>query len=506
MSNEEKINKYWQYARKELKSFKKYYSKLDKNTQDKIQDIFNSVDINYYQLFNNITTQLKNRLDRKIEESKEKGTYKGYLKYKIETLYKKNINYKSYIEIMLFITLYEEKKNVDEYVNILFSNVATNYYNKGRNDLKKKSKSIIPKVVFSSMLATEINGLIFNDYLEGLYVSKEQQLTKQYINVLQTNKKPNIDSKVFQNTISKLNNQLLSINDDKYSGGLDEYVCSYSNLAYLEAGGTNNHRVIFISDHCENTTKMCEEMDGLIFNTKDRNVFKRWYGDTQKDLIYMEIDVMGLVTGVNLPPISNHFHWCHSILEYLQEEQLSAGANNLESYNKIADENVEYIEHIDICDRKVIDKKLEEYQKEISNKDIEYGYIIDKDGYVFKIRGDNRHFDIPKWLNIENSIGIHNHPNNETNYSFSVLDLNLLLKGKMKEFYGFDNKYYYSIKRTLKTQFDDTNSLKQKWNKYNYEVWDLSDKGKIDVDKESYHYIVKKISKDYNITYERRNV
>lgn len=447
MTNEEKVNNYWEYSRNKLKSFKKYYSKLDKQTQDKIQDIFNSVDIEYNQLSNNISNTLKNKLDRKIEEWKEKDLYKGYFKYKLDALYKKNISHRNYIEIMLFGTLYEEKKNVDEYVNILFKNVSTKYYNKGREDLKMKTKSMIPQVIFLAILDKEINNLNWNDYLEGLYITKEQQLTRQYTNSLQTNKKPNIEDKAFQNAISKLNNQLLSINNNKYSGGLDEYVSAYSNISYLEAGGTNNHKVVFISDHCDNTTKMCEEMDGLIFNTKDRNVFKRWYGDTQKDLVFMNIDVMGLVMGINQPPITNHFHWCHSMLEYINDDDDKTKL----SLNKDKENTTiikEYIENIKTSQIKL---KIEEYKKDIVGKDIEYAYVILPNGDVYKYTGTEKSVNID---NMNGAIVLHNHPIDYDIYrSFGEDDYMALKNDNIKELLLTNPDYDYSIIK-LK-DFDD---------------------------------------------------
>ncbi len=57
-------------------------------------------------------------------------------------------------------------------------------------------------------------------------------------------------------------------------------------------------------------------MDGMVFNTEKRNVFTRPYGDTKKDLALQEMDIMGLVIGINMPPITKHSHWCHSCLSY----------------------------------------------------------------------------------------------------------------------------------------------------------------------------------------------
>ncbi len=54
----------------------------------------------------------------------------------------------------------------------------------------------------------------------------------------------------------------------------------------------------------------------MIFHPKGRNILKRPFGRTKQDLTLQTIDIMGLVVGINQPPINNHFHWWHSTLTY----------------------------------------------------------------------------------------------------------------------------------------------------------------------------------------------
>ncbi len=276
--------------------------------------------------------------------------------------------------------------------------------------------------------------------------------------------------------------KLLSINNSKYSGGLDEYTSAISNLSYLEASGTDNHKVIFISDHCENTTKMCDEMDGLIFNTKDRNGFKRWYGDNQKDLVFMDIDVMGLVVGINQPPITNHFHWCHSMLEYINTDDYLGVNDTIDIPVK---SKKEYIETISLKD---VDKKILDYENEIRNKDVEYMYVIQNDGKVFKFIGTQGNVK-PHDVNLENSIITHNHPKNETQFSFSGLDRELFYKNKVSRLRGTDYKYTYELNRD--NDFKERMLTLEELEKYD----DMAEK--------NFHLDNIKYSYEYNYGYKR---
>ena len=77
-----------------------------------------------------------------------------------------------------------------------------------------------------------------------------------------------------------------------------------------------NAECLFISDLCDHVTQMCSNMDGYKFKVNGWNSFDRWYGETAKDLRIERVKVKGLVLGINLPPITHHFHYCHSTIVY----------------------------------------------------------------------------------------------------------------------------------------------------------------------------------------------
>lgn len=323
MNNEDLISKRWNYTRKELKNFEKWYKKQNKVTQDKIQDIFKSYDITYDMLYKNISKNDKDRLNRKIDEWKENNLFNGYFKFHVEELMKGNITYKDLIEILLYGVFIEERNNIDSQINNLFNNVALDCYNQGRLELNKKRKSILPEIILSSFALVLVDGYTWQNYIDALTLTNMQELMKQYTIDLQQGKDVNAYDNNIEQLLVKQRNRLISTKDGKYSGGLDKYVTALGNQALIEASGDSNQKVKFVSDLCENVTDMCSYMDGMVFNTKDRNIFKRPIGKTKKDLIIQDIDIMGLVVGINQPPITEHFHWCHSTLTYQTDKSAS---------------------------------------------------------------------------------------------------------------------------------------------------------------------------------------
>lgn len=453
------VDERWKTTRNQLNEFLKEYQDINKLTQDKLQDLFNSLNITYDDLNKVISKVEKERLKRKVKEWENLGVFTGYFKYRVNELMKGNIFYKDLIEILLYGLLIEEKQALSNNISTVFQLVILDCFNIGRKDLGKKKVNSLSKEIDKTIFNTLIGGITWFDYVDSLVLTNMQEIQKRYLIELQQNKESNIYDDVWQKTLEIQRNRLISINDDKYSGGLDEYATAYGNLAYLESGGIENQQVKFISDKCDNVTDMCSYMDGMIFNTKTRNIFKRPMGKTKKDLLIQEVDIIGLVTGINLPPISEHFHWCHSILTYNLE------INNIWEYsiidrNKFNSAKGTYVEHIDM---KRVNEKLIEYEHKIKNEEIEHMYVILPNGNVFKFVGakDNVKAD---GIDLYGAIVTHNHTSKHNIHTLSNLDKMDFKNNEISRYRGIDSKYTFEINRdikfredmpTLDTQYED---------------------------------------------------
>ena len=110
-------------------------------------------------------------------------------------------------------------------------------------------------------------------------------------------------------------NRMLKAKDGKYSGTIPDTARASGNKAYIEAS-EKDQLVRFVAEMDDRTTKMCRSLDGQIFHTRKWNVFER-YSEFYQSL--HKFSCKGMQIGLNLPPLTDHFHWCRSTVTYQVE-------------------------------------------------------------------------------------------------------------------------------------------------------------------------------------------
>ena len=188
---------------------------------------------------------------------------------------------------------------------------------------EKKKPSILTMALFLALLDQPLyNGYTFEQNIEVAIRYNAQQIYKQCLINIAQNKENNVDNIEFQNIIKRQQSTKLNINGEKMSGNMDLIMIGLNNKCIVEGIKTidKNAKVQFISDRCDNVTPMCMNMDRMIFNVNDYNDFTRYIGTSLKDVRQEKLHIFGLVQGINMPPINNFFHWCHSYLIYVREE------------------------------------------------------------------------------------------------------------------------------------------------------------------------------------------
>ena len=318
MTNEQILNKRWQEIDKYLLKYLKSYRKVNRETKDRIQEIFDSIDFSYKDINKPIPKVKKNRLKKYIKELQKKGLLTNYFGYKARlVLSKKNITYAEWLEIMIQGAYMEENKELEESNNTLYYSVCENSYNQGLEEIPQEEyRSYKPFnfPIYYAILNIPILTITAGEYIRIIELENAQELYKKTLANIQLGKELNVDSNFYQELFKKQNNRVISINDDKLSGGIVNVVENLSNSAYLQAGIENEvQRCRFIAEMDKKTTKMCDTLNNQIFNLKGMNVYQR-YSDIDKRIVTYH--TMGLVRGENLPPIDNHFHWCRSTITY----------------------------------------------------------------------------------------------------------------------------------------------------------------------------------------------
>lgn len=403
MDNKTILNNRWNYTDLKLKDYLRIYKKTNLKTQDNIQDIFNGIDFNYMDLNKPISNNQRKKLSRVVDEWKQLELLKGYFEYKvIEILNKRYISNQEMLSILLWGAFVKERNQLDEYEEVLFTEIGQDLYKQGIDEIKptkKKKWSLTWEYIWSMLCLPNVKGSSWITYIEALALTNAQEIERQTIIQLQQNKKPNIEDDVFKNILKKQQNRYISINDDKISGALDSQVVEIANKSLLKAGedvGQKKLRVRFIAEIDDRTTKMCDGMNGMLFYVNDWNRFYRYSDDDKRDVLYT---IKGLEVGANLPPINNHFHYCRSTITYLTEmkyNELIAEYNqlkriipsevpeSLEEYAKLRYNNSNYYEEI----------KLKEEIGKHYRKDLEIGEkkkILSFNSYYEKVN-DTREY------------------------------------------------------------------------------------------------------------------
>lgn len=382
MDNKTILNNRWNYTDLKLKDYLRIYKKTNLKTQDNIQNIFNGIDFNYMDLNKPISNNQRKKLSRVVDEWKQLELLKGYFEYKvIEILNKRYITNQEMLSILLWGAFVKERSQLDEYEEVLFTEIGQDLYKQGIDEIKptkKKKWSLTWEYIWSMLCLPNVKGSSWITYIEALALTNAQEIERQTIIQLQQNKKPNIEDDVFKNILKKQQNRYISINDDKISGALDSQVVEIANKSLLKAGedvGQKKLRARFIAEIDDRTTKMCDGMNGMLFYVNDWNRFYRYSDDDKRDVLYT---IKGLEVGANLPPINNHFHYCRSTITYLTEmkyNELIAEYNqlkriipsevpeSLEEYAKLRYNNSNYYEEI----------KLKEEIGKHYKKDLEIG-------------------------------------------------------------------------------------------------------------------------------------
>lgn len=415
----------WQYHDSKMKELKKLYNRTSKQTQNRIQELINTFNFEFTTLYNIADNKTKNKINTYIEEWKDKGFLTGYFGMLANDIYKRTrVKNDEILELLIYGAYTEEQNKLKESeLNIMYDDVNY-YYQQGQKEVKPKEKSSVLKWALFLALLEQPNsqGYVYKQYVESIIKYNANQICRQITIDLQQQKKPDITGSIYINLIKRQNNSKLNINGDVISGSLDTQLIGMNNLAKLEAIKEldKNARVKFVAVIDGKETDMCYSLNGQIFYINKENEFYRYYGETQKELRMQKIKCKGLVAGLNLPPISHHFHWCRSYIVYLPVEKQKELEYNLDIPRISKDvKQVLSNEKLKRKTKKLFNRYLTNDNVEIdnSNKKVMY-YDANKDKIIINPNHkDFRNYNLQESLSHEiiHMIDIRNNISNELN-------------------------------------------------------------------------------------------
>ena len=133
---------YWQYHNSKMQELRKEYNKVSKQTQNRLQEIFDTFDFTFENLYNIADKKTKNRINWYIEEWKDKKLLNGYFGILANNIYKRTrVKNSEILELLVYSAYIEEQSKLNEYEKqIMYDDV--NYYYQERT---KRSKQYIKK-------------------------------------------------------------------------------------------------------------------------------------------------------------------------------------------------------------------------------------------------------------------------------------------------------------------------------------------------------------------------
>lgn len=298
---------YWQYQDQKMKELKQIYDRTSKQTQNRLQEIFDMLGFDFDHLYNIANKNTKDRVDCYIEEWKDKGLLTGYFGMLANNIYgRRRVKNSEILELLIYGAYIEEQSKLEKKELNVFKDIVNYYYQQGQEEVnntlpknKRKKVSVIPDAIFLALLdRPNYSGLKWNQYISTILQYNAQQIYKQVILNIQQQKELEIQSNEFQRLIQQQNNKRLNINNNKISGFVDMQTIGMNNLAKVEgiksiAG--DNAQVEFWAVTDGSSTEMCQSMNGMKFYVGKENEFDRYWGATKKELKLVRVKVKGLV-------------------------------------------------------------------------------------------------------------------------------------------------------------------------------------------------------------------
>ena len=356
---------------------------------DDVLALFKELSIDRKSLNKTVPKSVKRAFKRKVSSWQSQGIVKGYFKFKLDNLNK--YTYANILDLCIYSIYAMCEKEIFEYSKELFVTVANDCYDQAKDEHPNPPVTIPDILTWAYIYKwLKVLNIPFEEYLQSLTLTAHDEMFSKCIQAINGDKI--LTWEELEKLLNRQSNRILNINDDKFSGTLDDMSRRTGNKAYIEP--FPNEKAIFIAEMDEHTTRMCASLNGQIFNTKDTNVFRR-YSDSQKNIV--EYEVEGLVEGINLPPIDDNFHWCRSTMTFqvedTSEEQNEEKTKSLDVNNQQA--LMEAIEKGIVLD-KINKEKQAKHCDEDENFDEQrshiYGNVDDAIKLYNKYRGSGEVF------------------------------------------------------------------------------------------------------------------
>ena len=186
---------------------KKIYNKTSKQTQNRLQEILDTLGLDFNSLYDIANTKTKDRINAYIEEWKDQGILVGYFGMLSKNIYNRNrVKNSEILQLLIYSAYIEEQKKLQKIELNIFKDDANYYYQQGQEEVnntlpknKRKKVSVIPDAIFLALIDMPNSiGLTWKQYIETTIQNNAQQIYKQAIFNIQQQRELEIQSNEFQ--------------------------------------------------------------------------------------------------------------------------------------------------------------------------------------------------------------------------------------------------------------------------------------------------------------------
>lgn len=325
MNSQEQIERFWKQTESLLKKIRSNYRAVLLEIVDEVNLFIKGYGLTSEKLRKPLSHEDKQTLSRYIERWKAEGVYTGYFKMYAENSRKRT--YDDFLFIMMLYYFIMKKKRLVPLTMRLAENVAKDMKKQAETDTKAKLPDASKEAIDEAMRVDAYNAT-FDEYMD---LKLTEDASRAMVSVradMQTS--DTLSKALFQAVVLGFANEFVNWRVNKQervimSGSIVQTIRSFANKIYVwflkkyeEHKRKYGKNILFIAEMDDRTTPMCRSLNGQRFRLEGKNVFKRYSASAGK---VVKVRCKGLVAGLNLPPITDHFHWCRSRVIYLLEKE-----------------------------------------------------------------------------------------------------------------------------------------------------------------------------------------
>lgn len=146
----------WNYHDAKMRELKQLYNKISKQTQNRIQELFDTFNFTSENIYNIADNKTKKRINVYIESWKEQGLLKNnnYFSVLANNICRRTrVKNSEILELLIYSAYIEEQNKLEEQEKQIMYEDANYYYEEGKKEVNKKKKpSIIPMALFLALL------------------------------------------------------------------------------------------------------------------------------------------------------------------------------------------------------------------------------------------------------------------------------------------------------------------------------------------------------------------